>query len=104
MLGQNIGVFSVFDTQPREEFPNSSRRTLMDMARLTMTEFELLIEEHQMNSRASSTVVARPSSSMSTIIHPQTGPAGDLQAKFMRVIEEDAQIIEEQRKLKSTSR
>ena len=39
--GRTIGVFAVFDTQPRSAFP--AKRNLMDFARLAMTElvFEL---------------------------------------------------------------
>ncbi|KAA8915004.1 hypothetical protein FN846DRAFT_2794 [Sphaerosporella brunnea] len=43
--GHTIGVFAVFDTQPRSSFPAASRRNLMDFARLAMTEFEILMEE-----------------------------------------------------------
>jgi hypothetical protein len=43
--GHIIGVFAVFDTQPRSTFPAASRRNLMDFARLAMTEFEMAMEE-----------------------------------------------------------
>lgn len=35
--GHTIGVFAVFDTQPRTTFP--AKRNLMDFARLAMTEY-----------------------------------------------------------------
>lgn len=52
--GHTIGTFSVFDTQPRESFTVASRRKLMDFARLSMTEVELVMEEHDMLSRCTS--------------------------------------------------
>lgn len=52
--GHTIGTFSVFDTQPRDCFTVASRRKLMDFARLSMTEVELVMEEHDMLSRCTS--------------------------------------------------
>ncbi|TGZ80059.1 hypothetical protein EX30DRAFT_372569 [Ascodesmis nigricans] len=43
--GHTIGVFAVFDTQPRASFPAASRRKLMDFGRLVMTEFEMAMEQ-----------------------------------------------------------
>lgn len=61
--GHTIGTFSVFDTQPRESFTVASRRKLMDFARLSMTEVELVMEEHDMLSRCTSnTTLERPMS------------------------------------------
>jgi hypothetical protein len=46
--GYPIGVFAVFDTQPRSAFPVTSRRNLMDFAKLAMTEFEIATEQHDL--------------------------------------------------------
>ncbi|KAH0608264.1 uncharacterized protein H6S33_002316 [Morchella sextelata] len=67
--GHTIGTFSVFDTTPRNAFSVACRRKLMDFARLSMTEVELVMEEHgMMLSRCTSntTTLERPSSSSSS--------------------------------------
>ena len=70
--GHTIGVFAVFDTHPRSSFPAASRRNLMDFARLAMTEFEMVMEEHseimeQMPSRVMGKKKAKDSDSDSIV-------------------------------------
>lgn len=75
--GHTIGTFSVFDTQPRDSFTVASRRKLMDFARLSMTEVELVMEEHDMLSRCTSnTTLQRPMSEENDAQSITSGPTG----------------------------
>ncbi|RPB17502.1 hypothetical protein P167DRAFT_601332 [Morchella conica CCBAS932] len=65
--GHTIGTFSVFDTAPRDTFSVACRRKLMDFARLSMTEVELVMEEHDM-------MLSRCTSNTTTLERPLSSP------------------------------
>jgi hypothetical protein len=82
--GHPIGVFAVFDTQPRSSFPAASRRNLMDFARLAMTEFEMAMEERD-DVRRSRITTAEPDA-VSFVSR-----RGRLSQKLLKGIEENAE-------------
>ncbi|KAI5819298.1 hypothetical protein BZA77DRAFT_242155 [Pyronema omphalodes] len=96
--GHTIGVFAVFDTQPRSVFPQASRRNLMDFARLAMTEFEMVMEEKASSSASKPSTISTTEAS-STLKAPTKDDdsasiisrRGALSKKILKGIEENAE-------------
>jgi len=86
--GQTIGVFAVFDTQPRSAFPAASRRNLMDFARLAMTEFEMVMEEHDVHMP---TKIVGQTKAVDSDADSIASRRGKLSAKLLKGIEENAE-------------
>ncbi|KAI9819564.1 MAG: hypothetical protein M1827_007014 [Pycnora praestabilis] len=88
--GQLVGVFAVFDTEPREVFTFSSRRKLSDFARIAMTDIELILDGHGNNIEAelhsnrlvSQQVVHQRSSESMLGFNSDLGSKGELQQSF----------------------
>jgi hypothetical protein len=47
--GYIVGVFAVFDTRPRKDFPLHFRRKLADFTKIASADIEILIEEQEMS-------------------------------------------------------
>ncbi|KAI5796559.1 hypothetical protein EDC01DRAFT_614420, partial [Geopyxis carbonaria] len=89
--GHTIGVFAVFDTQPRVDFPTASRRKLMDFARLVMTEMEIVMEEQDM--LRSSKYMPTRVIGQKKVEHPDGNSViarrGKLEARLLKGIQDD---------------
>lgn len=89
--GQTIGVFAVFDTQPRSAFPAASRRNLMDFARLAMTEFEMVMEEHDVLKQHMPIKIVGQTKVADSDTDSIASRRGRLSAKLLKGIEENAE-------------
>jgi hypothetical protein len=90
--GHAIGVFAVFDTQPRTSFPAASRRNLMDFARLAMTEFEMAMEERDVLKQHMPTkIVGQTKVTENDDADSFVSRRGRLSEKLLKGIEENAE-------------
>jgi len=81
--GEVVGVFAVFDPQPRESFTMACRRKLMDFARLVMVELELVIDEKD--------TLSRPSR-VTTPTLPSSEEREAVRARLLQSIESDVEM------------
>lgn len=95
-----VGVFAVFDTQPRESFTMANRRKLMDFARLAMTELELAMEERDVSkgflpgsqNNPIRQIFRNRDNKFTTPVLPSTGEREAVRARLLQTIEQDAEI------------
>ncbi|KAF8541161.1 hypothetical protein BDD12DRAFT_530334 [Trichophaea hybrida] len=89
--GHTIGVFAVFDTQPRSAFPAASRRNLMDFARLAMTEFEMVMEDREVLRQHQPTKIVGQTKVTDSDSESVISRRGLLSIKILKGIEADAE-------------
>ena len=89
--GEIVGVFAVFDTQPRESFAIASRRKLMDFARLVMVELELVMDEKDTLSRPRPLCFLRESKITIPTL-PSREEREAVRARLFQSIESDAEM------------
>jgi len=89
--GHTIGVFAVFDTQPRSAFPAASRRNLVDFARLAMTEFEMVMEDRDMLRQHQPTKIVGQTKVTDSDSESVISRRGLLSIKILKGIEENAE-------------
>ncbi|KAF8432607.1 hypothetical protein BGX38DRAFT_1276656 [Terfezia claveryi] len=89
--GEIVGVFAVFDTQPRESFTMANRRKLMDFARLVMVELELMMDEKDTMSRPRPLCFLRDSK-VTTPALPSKEEREAVRARLLQSMESDAEM------------
>ncbi|RPB27657.1 hypothetical protein L211DRAFT_834515 [Terfezia boudieri ATCC MYA-4762] len=89
--GEIVGVFAVFDTQPRESFTMASRRKLMDFARLVMVELELMMDEKDTLSRPRPLCFLRDSK-VTTPALPSREEREAVRARLLQSMESDSEM------------